>query len=69
MPDCIFKNLDLLGKSISCETSFKYLGVVFDNFMTWKARVDYVCKKVASRVNILGRVRSFGTKRGSETCS
>ena len=31
--DCIL-NLNFLGKSISCETSFKYLGVVFDNFMT-----------------------------------
>ena len=59
--DCIL-NLNLLGKSISCETTFKYLGVVFDNFMTWKAHADYVCKKVASRVSILGRVRSFVTK-------
>ena len=31
--DCIL-NLNLLGKSISCESTFKYLGVVFDNFMT-----------------------------------
>ena len=58
-------NLNLLGKSISCETAFKYLGVVFDNFMTWKAHADYVCKKVASRVNILGLVRSFVTKEGA----
>ena len=43
--DCIL-NLNLLGKSISCETTFKYLGVVFDNFMTWKAHADYVCKNV-----------------------
>ena len=62
--DCIL-NLDLLGKSISCENPFKYLGVVFDNFMTWKAHADYVCKKVVSRVNILGRVRSFVTKEAA----
>ena len=42
--DCIL-NLDLLGKSISCETSFKYLGVVFDSFMSLKAHADYVCKR------------------------
>ena len=30
--------------------------------MTWKAHVDYVCKKVASRVGILGRIRGFLTK-------
>ena len=53
------------GKSISCETTFQYLGVVFDNFMTWKAHADYVCKKVASRVSILGRVRSFVTKEAA----
>ena len=62
--DCIL-NLNFLGKSISCETSFKYLGVAFNNFMTWKAHADYVCKKVASRVSILGRVRSFVTKEAA----
>ena len=63
--DCIL-NLNLLGKSISCETTFKYLGVVFDNFMTsWKAHTDYVCKKVASRVSILGCVRSFVPKEAA----
>ena len=50
---------------ISCITIFKYLGVVFDNFMTWKAHADYVCKKVATRVMILGRVRGFVTKEAS----
>ena len=48
--DCSL-NLNLLGKSIPCETTFKYLGVMFDNFMTLKAHADYVCKKVASRDN------------------
>ena len=41
------------------------MGVVFDNFMTWKAHADYVCKKVASRVSILGRVRGFVTKEAA----
>ena len=63
--DCIL-NLNVLGKSKSCETFFKYLGVVFaDNYMTWKAHADYVCKKVASRVNISGRVRSFVTREAA----
>ena len=57
--------LNLLGKAVSCETTFRYLGVLFDNFMTWKAHVDYVCKKVARRVSILGRVRSFVTKEAA----
>ena len=58
-------NLNLLRKSISCKTSFKYLDVVFDNFMTRKAHTDYVCKKVVSSVSILGRVRSFVTKEAA----
>ena len=33
--------------------------------MTWKAHADYVWKKVASRVSILGRVRSFVTKEAA----
>ncbi|XP_022810263.1 uncharacterized protein LOC111347263, partial [Stylophora pistillata] len=40
-------------------------GVMFDNNMTWKAHVDYVFKKVASRVSILGRIRSFVTKEAA----
>ena len=41
---------------MSCEMTFKYLGVVFDNSMTSKSSMDYVCKNVASRVSILGCV-------------
>ena len=63
--DCTL-NLNLLGKAISCETTFKYIGLVFDNFMTWKAHADYVCKKVASRVSILGRVRRFVTQEAAQ---
>ena len=33
--------------------------------MTGKAHADYVCKKVASRVSILGSVRSFVTKEAA----
>ena len=41
------------------ETSFKYLGVVFRNLMSWKALADQVCQMVASRVKyILVRVSS-----------
>ena len=58
-------NLDLLWKSISCETTFKYLGMVFNNVMTRKANKDYACKKVVSSVSILGCVRSFVTKEAA----
>ena len=34
--------------------------------MVWKAQADYVCKKVASRVSILGRVRRFVTKEAAK---
>ena len=57
--------LNLLGKPISCESTFKYLRDVFDNFMTWKAHADYVCKKEALRVSILGRVTSFVKKEAA----
>lgn len=42
--------------------TLKYLGVVFDNVMIWKAHADYLCKKVANRLSILGRMRGFITK-------
>ena len=33
--------------------------------MTWKAHADYMSKKEASRVSILGHVRSFVTKEAA----
>ena len=62
--DCNF-TLNLLGKAISSATTFKYLGVVFDNFMIWKAHAEYVCKKMATTVGILGRIRSFTTEEAA----
>ena len=62
--DCHF-SLNLLGKAISCATTFKYLGVVFDNFMIWKAHAECVCKKVATTVGILGHIRSFATEEAA----
>ena len=63
-------NLSFLGKFISCETTFKYLGVVtvrqlYDLEGSSGQHMDYVCKKVASRVSILGLVRSFVTKEAA----
>ena len=58
-------SLIVLGKKISCVTTFKYLGVVFDNFKTRKVHADYVRKKVACRVGILGRIRGFLAKEVS----
>ena len=62
--DCNF-TLNLLGKAISCATTFKYLGVVFDNFMIRKAQAECVCKKVATTVGILVRTRSFTTEEAA----
>ena len=42
--------------------TLKYLSVVFDNVMIWKAHADHLCKKVANRLSILGRMRGFITK-------
>ena len=59
---------NFLGKSISYKTTFKYLGRVFDNFMTWKVHANYVCKTVVSRVSILGR-RTCQTFRQKEAAT
>ncbi|CAB4039453.1 Hypothetical predicted protein, partial [Paramuricea clavata] len=40
-------------------------GVVFDNHMTWKDQADHVYKKVAVRVNILRRIRTFLTEKAA----
>ena len=57
--------VNLFGSCIESVTTFKYLGVVFDSHMTWKDQADHVYKKVAVRVNVLRRIRTFLTEKAA----
>ena len=49
------------GEVIEMVQEFKYLGVLIDNRLTFKANVDYVCKKVSKKVGVLSRLAKFIT--------
>lgn len=44
------------GEVLGIEREFKYLGVMLDEKLSFKANVDYVCKKVAKKVGLLTRL-------------
>ena len=39
-----------------CE-SYKYLGVIFDRKLNWKAHIDYICGKISRTVGCLAKLR------------
>ena len=45
------------GSPIKRVTQFKYLGVVFDERLSWNDHVKYILAKAGRRVGMLGRIR------------
>lgn len=53
------------GEVLGVEREFKYLGVMLDEKLSFKANIDYVCKKVAKKVGVLSRLArnlTFGAR-------
>lgn len=47
---------------IEVVNEFKYLGVIFDDKLNFKNNLNYICKKLARKVNFLIRIRKNITK-------
>ncbi len=41
-------------------STYKYLGVMIDQNLTWTDHIDFTCKKIQQRIYFLRRLRSFG---------
>ena len=39
--------------------TYKYLGVIFDNKLNWKAQIDAMCAKLSSVCGVLSKVRHY----------
>ena len=52
-------NLDFLGQSIQSEESVKLLGVTLDYKLNFDPHISNICKKAASQLNVLKRLKSF----------
>ena len=50
--------LQIQGKGIERVMKFNYLGVMLDEQLHWKERIDSICNKVNKGLEILARMRS-----------
>lgn len=56
-----FNEMELFYDNIIIEkvSEFKYLGVKFDNNLSWSAHVDHLCKTISKRIGIIRRIKYF----------
>lgn len=52
-------NLKIGEKSIQLEKTAKFLGVVFDNKLTWNAHIKYIVEKCKRRLNLMRAVSGY----------
>ena len=57
--------IQLHGRVLERVAKFSYLGVVLDETLSWKDHVEYVSSKVSSRLGLLTRIRSWGSRDGA----
>ena len=50
-------NIKINNKPLEICESYKYLGVVFDCNLTWKAHIDYICNEVARASGALSKLQ------------
>ena len=53
------------GSAIKRGTEFKYLGVIFDEHLSWNEHVKEIVSKAGRRVALLGRVRCYITTQSA----
>ena len=47
------------GKVIDCVSEFRFLGIVIDNYLTWKSHIAHVCNKVSKLIGIFFKTRKI----------
>ena len=57
------------GSTIKRVTEFKYLGVIFDEHLSWNEHVKESVSKAGRRVGLLGRVRRYITTHSANAIS
>ena len=52
-------SLSFGGQPLTQSTVTKFLGVYLDEHLTWKHRINFVCKQIAKSIGILSRTRFY----------
>ena len=56
---CSDHRVQLHGKEIERVSSFCYLGVTLDEYLSWNEHIELICNKVSKRLGLLSRIRPF----------
>lgn len=57
-----FREITCFGEKIFRVEQFKYLGVIFDQFLTWRPHVEKILKHITPYISILKKIRHYLTK-------
>lgn len=52
-------NIKFNSQDIEQVHEFKYLGITLDSELTFESHINILCKKIASKIGVLGKVRKF----------
>lgn len=55
----LIPNLQLNGTQIELVKEFNFLGVLFDECMTWKSHINKICSKLSCTIGTLNRLKRF----------
>ncbi len=55
------------GLEVKRVTEFKYLGIIFDEILSWNEHVKSIVSKAGKRIGQLGRVRRYITSHSANT--
>ena len=59
----VLDDIVIKGEVVERANSYKYLGVVIDDKLTWKDNTDHIIKKVHSRLFCLRKLRAFNVQQ------
>ena len=57
-----YSGIEIKGETVGRVKSYKYLGITFDDKLSWRCHVDAVVKKIHSRLYCLRKLRSFDVR-------
>ncbi len=52
-------NLLLANSTIKRSKSKKYLGLIFDQAMSWKSHIEYITQKISSAIGVMYRLKNY----------
>ena len=55
----VYPNLEIDGTAIEQVSTFNLLGIIFDENLTWKHHIDYICNKISRTNGILNRIKHY----------